>query len=69
MSTFHARYEGRCPSCSEHIEIGDRIGYDDDDRVLCVECLGDVSRRSLGLPPDPVCPTCWLVHRDGACDR
>ena len=69
--TIPARHSGVCPECGERWQPGDLIRSD--------------QREADGLPiwrhavcPDPapavrpgevVCPACWLVHPEGACDR
>jgi hypothetical protein len=59
MTSITARYPGHCPGCSERIEIGDTITLASDDGAwVCRDCV------NAGW-----CPTCWLVHPEGTCDR
>lgn len=39
--SFEARYPGRCPECSEVIEPGDDVTYNDADEVVHIECDDD----------------------------
>lgn len=69
--TIMARYSGTCPECGERWQPGDLIrseGEIDPIRRLTVwqhaHCPDTTSARN-----QPVCPTCWLTHPIGACDR
>lgn len=60
VSTFEARYPGRCGLCDEAIRVGDTCAYIDDE-VAHAQC------------PEPAataepCPRCWLVPAaNGSC--
>jgi hypothetical protein len=65
MSTFTARYPGRChASCGESIEPGDLCAYVDDQPVH--SWCADQAADDLGPMPEPravqVCPHCHLVR-------
>jgi len=72
---IEARYSGRCPDCGGMWEPGDLICGADNALPLerrrrptvwrHVACPDDVDTT----PTHPVCPTCWLTHPEGACDR
>ena len=63
--TLMARYSGRCPDCGGTWQPGDLIRADEDQQWKHASCPDDVDTT----PTHPVCPTCWLTHPDGACDR
>ena len=72
MASITARYPGHCPGCSERIEIGDTITLASDDGAwVCRDCVnaGWQTDFARGKRDEPVCPTCWLVHPEGTCDR
>lgn len=66
MSTFTARYPGRCGDCGERIEPGQRVVYTatyrGDDQVVHADC----DDGGLGPMPEPrtvtVCKLCNLVQ-------
>lgn len=61
--TFSAKYEGRCRSCQEPIEVDDDIGYDDNDDIVCAECLGSGGFTPRAAPrPVPTCSVCGTQH-------
>ncbi len=65
MSTFTARFPGRCHAdCGEPIEPGDLCTYVDD-RPVHSWCA-DTATNDLGPMPTPravvICPTCHLVQ-------
>lgn len=62
---FPARHPGICgdSACGTRFNVGDLIGYDNHDTIVCVDCLrGDLK------PAEKVCPTCNLIHA-GKCDE
>lgn len=67
MSTpriFRARYDGRCPACSEVIEKDEALMRDADERIIHAECI-DVKpgRRAV-----EICPRCFIEKAaNGAC--
>lgn len=62
--SFEARYQGRCGSCPNSIQLGDQVTYDCDDELVHEDCL-----RAWRDPRHQIaCPTCWLIH-PGECDR
>lgn len=64
--TFPARWPGRCVECGARFDEGDRIAIDEAG-TICAECDAiDVPIRHVEPTP---CPTCWLIHPEGACDR
>lgn len=71
MISITARYLGYCPGCSERIEVDDTITLTSDGEWVCQDCGNAGWRTDLarGKRDEPVCPTCWLVHPEGACDR
>lgn len=66
MSTFPARYPGRCGACDERIYEGDQIRFDADSTVIHGDCT---EHEPKPVRENPVCTTCWLAHPVGACDR
>ena len=54
MSTFTARYPGRCGDCKDQIDPGDEVTYALDDVLVHADCLPDSIAR--GLNPDKVAP-------------
>lgn len=62
MSTFLARYPGRCASCSERIEPGDNVTYTTDDELVHADCTADEPPPGR---PAVVCPRCWLTQPCG----
>lgn len=69
---FPARYDGRCIECSDEIFVGEPIRMTDDGAVHA-DCWSSTAplRATRATPPkeNPVCPTCFLTHPIGACDR
>lgn len=63
---FNARYPGTCGDCSDDIEPGDQVGYDDTDSIVCADCLAEYLR--IAISPKQACPDCNLDH-SGSCDR
>lgn len=68
---FNARYDGRChaPDCiggpkKGVIEVGDVCEYVDNE-LMHLSC----GRRVMRGETLSMCPTCWLYHPDGECDR
>lgn len=60
MSTFEARYPGRCGVCDERIQPGDQATYVEDE-VAHVSCPQPVALA------DP-CPRCFMVPAaNGSC--
>lgn len=60
--TIQARYSGVCPDCGERWQPGDMTRSDQ---------LNDVG-MALWTPArtgEASCPTCTLIHPEGACDR
>ena len=66
MSAFPARFAGRCASCDSRIHVGDLIEMTDDGAVHASCDEADIQPSD---DPARACPTCWLVHPEGACDR
>ena len=68
-----ARYSGVCPECGERWQPGDLIRSVD----RSVEGLPIWQHAACPTPYDALvvnpgekaCPTCWLIHPEGACDR
>lgn len=54
---FPARYEGTCSSCSEHIDTGDEVMFDDDELVH-VDCTPETITARTEVP----CKRCFIVH-------
>ena len=67
---FFAKYDGECASCDSVIYAGERIGYDENNKICCEECLSGDSPQPLPEPTrtkrQKVCPECHLAHA-GAC--
>lgn len=62
---FSARYPGRCSAeCGVPIHVGDYIAMTDDGPVHA-QCQDDDGPSEAAT----ACPTCWLVHPEGTCDR
>ena len=70
--TLMARFSGTCPECGERWQPGDLIRADNDEpgtpttwrHAVCPDDALDVLAAA-----HPICPTCWLDHPEGACDR
>jgi hypothetical protein len=61
VTTFEARYPGRCGVCDERIRPGDQAMYVDDE-IAHAACPAPVA---LAEP----CPRCFMVPAtNGACD-
>lgn len=61
MSTFAARFAGRCANdCEEPIEVGDDVLFIEGELMHAV-CVALVPGGAASAP----CPSCWLV---GRCD-
>jgi hypothetical protein len=59
--SFPARFDGVCAAdCGNRIHPGDRVRYDDDDRLRHDECTPKPDPLEL-RPNEVVCPDCWLV--------
>ena len=77
--TFQARYSGVCAVCDERWQPGDLIRSADPDgkpRGRGVSAPTWVHAHCPNLPDagalrpgETACPTCWLVHPEGECDR
>lgn len=65
MASFPARFPGYCVACDERIHEGDPIRMTDDG-AMHQDCT---TAAPVERPEPPVCPTCWLTHPEGACDR
>lgn len=68
--TLQARYSGTCPECGDRWQPGDLIrsqavGAERHEFWMHAVCPDDDPLDS----PHPVCPSCWLTHPEGACDR
>lgn len=63
--TLMARYSGVCPECGEGWQPGDMIRADEDQQWKHAVCPDPLAVA----PGETVCPTCFLVHPEGACDR
>jgi hypothetical protein len=63
VSTFEARYPGRCGcGCEGQIRPGDDVTYAGD-VLLLADCAPDESTAAREVA---VCPSCWTAHR-GEC--
>lgn len=60
--SFPARYRTVCATCDEWIAAGESIVMTADGAEHLV-CAADDHES-----PE-ACPTCWLIHPEGACDR
>ena len=65
MRTFEARYPGTCPDCGDRFGVGDQVGYDSSDDLVCADCLRDDHRTTTGYHLT-VCPDCHCIH-EGEC--
>lgn len=54
--TFRARYDGRCSSCHNVIEVGDILEWSDENQAVHLDC----AHHDAELTPRPTCPTCWI---------
>jgi hypothetical protein len=64
---FAARYSGRCGSCDEPFDVGDRVAFLTTGELVCVSCLLSDEQPPTSKREPPPCPTCWLVH-PGSCE-
>jgi hypothetical protein len=39
--TFRASFPGHCSFCLADFDEGDEIGYNEDDEIICAECLAE----------------------------
>jgi len=71
--SIQARYSGVCPDCGERWHPGDLIRSDHLNDVglpLWQHAACPTPYDALVVHPgENVCPTCWLIHPEGACDR
>lgn len=63
---FWAKYDGYCYANGCEIMAGERIGYDENDKLCCEDCLSEDSPQPLPTPsrtktPKP-CKQCHLAH-------
>jgi len=58
MTTFEAKYHGRCAACEERIIPGEHVRYSEDDEIVHNRCeeVTDSER------PVTVCSSCWLTQ-------
>jgi hypothetical protein len=58
MSTFPARYNGRCGACEERIYEGDMIEFSGESATNFVhtDCSASAPRER---PTQPICPECF----------
>ena len=71
-----ARYSGVCPDCGERWQPGDLIRSDGRERdgvpiwmhAVCPDPIID-ALMARARPGEVSCPTCFLIHPEGACDR
>ena len=71
--SIKARWSGTCPECGERWQPDDPIrsvvvGHEHVERWVHDRCPNASDPLSL-RPGETVCPDCWLVHPEGACDR
>ena len=73
--SIRARYSGVCPECGERWQPGDLIraeartgspGADDIWQHAACPAIPDATKARTG---EVSCPTCFLIHPEGACDR
>ena len=63
MTTFPARYPGRCPSCDERIHEGDLLTWADDKAVHA-----DCDSAAPAEKPADICPKCYMARAvSGVC--
>ena len=74
--TIQARYSGVCVKCGERWQPGDLIRadkYHDHGKALWTHAVcPDPIIDALMAPArtgEISCPTCFLIHPEGACDR
>lgn len=65
MSTFAAKYHGRCSACHERIEPGQDVRFTDDSDLIHADCDDLPDER----PPGPLCDSCWLTKPCGCDDQ
>ena len=71
--TIPARYSGVCPECGERWQPGDLIrsqavGAQHHDFWMHAVCPTPYDALTVNAG-EKVCPTCWLIHPEGECDR
>lgn len=64
--SFPASYPGKCAACGERYPHGTDISKTDHGYIH-VDCEDITEPKPL--IEGPPCPTCWLRHPQGACDR
>jgi hypothetical protein len=66
---FEAKYSGHCRNCSKTINIGDMIGYIEDELVGQQCCAGqDITTSSImptGKTTKDRCNSCYMIHSNG----
>lgn len=66
--TLPAHYSGLCPDCGGTWQPGDLIRADEHEPGTFPQWKHAVCPDPLDAT-HPVCPSCWLTHPEGACDR
>ncbi len=67
MSAFEAKYPGLCGVCDDHIRVGERCQYLDEDSRAVGVSIGHVTCRAPEVLPDP-CARCFMVPAaNGVC--
>lgn len=61
MSTFRARYPGRCVECDDDIEVGDLLRYDEDGHAVHASHTDGASPVWVRRKTDVICPACHLT--------
>ena len=67
-----ARFPGTCSECGEGWQPGDLIRSFvtiEHSTVWVHDVCPDSTDPTSLRPGETVCPDCWLVHPEGACDR
>lgn len=71
--SWRALFPGWCPNCRTPFGVGDEVAREDgaSSPVVHAGCVGVREDDVLpGVRPGEVsCPTCFLIHPEGACDR